>query len=109
MHRAVHHQGSASKLLHAGARKVLISAPADGVDATIVFGVNEKTMTKDMTVISNASCTTNCLVPMAKVLHDAFGIERGYMVTIHSYHRRPEARWTRCTRTCTGPAPPPCR
>ncbi len=76
---------SASKLLEAGARKVLVSAPADGVDATIVYGVNDKTMTKDMTVISNASCTTNCLVPMAKVLHDAFGIERGYMVTIHSF------------------------
>ena len=69
----------------AGARKVLISAPADGVDATIVWGVNEKIITKDMTVISNASCTTNCLAPMAKVLHDKFGILRGYMVTIHSY------------------------
>ena len=76
---------AAAKLLEAGARKVLISAPADGVDATIVFGVNEKTLTKEMTIISNASCTTNCLAPMAKVLHDSFGIERGYMVTIHSY------------------------
>ena len=56
-----------------------------GVDATIVYGVNHKTLTKDMTVISNASCTTNCLAPMAKVLHEAFGIERGYMLTIHSY------------------------
>ena len=64
---------------------MLISAPADGVDATIVYGVNQKTITKDMTVISNASCTTNCLVPMVKVLHDNFGILRGYMVTIHSY------------------------
>ena len=69
----------------AGARKVLISAPADGVDATVVFGVNEKVITPDMTVISNASCTTNCLAPMAKVLHDSFGILRGYMVTIHAY------------------------
>ena len=69
----------------AGARKVLISAPADGVDATVVFGVNEQVITKDMTVISNASCTTNCLAPMAKVLHDKFGILRGYMVTIHAY------------------------
>jgi len=69
----------------AGARKVLVSAPADGVDATIVFGVNEKTITKDMTVISNASCTTNCLAPMAKVLHESFGILRGYMLTIHAY------------------------
>ena len=76
---------AASKLLQAGARKVLVSAPADGVDATIVYGVNEKTMTREMTVVSNASCTTNCLAPMVKVLHDSFGIERGYMVTIHSY------------------------
>ena len=75
----------ASALIKAGARKVVISAPADGVDATIVYGVNHKIITKDMTVISNASCTTNCLAPMAKVLHDAFGIERGYMVTIHAY------------------------
>jgi len=76
---------AASTLLHSGARKVIISAPADGVDATIVYGVNEKTLTKDMTVISNASCTTNCLAPVAKVLHENFGILRGYMVTIHSY------------------------
>jgi glyceraldehyde 3-phosphate dehydrogenase len=55
------------------------------VDATIVFGVNDKTLTSEMTVISNASCTTNCLAPMAKVLNDSFGILRGYMVTIHSY------------------------
>jgi glyceraldehyde 3-phosphate dehydrogenase len=76
---------AAAQLITAGARKVLVSAPADGVDATIVFGVNESTITSDMTVISNASCTTNCLAPMAKVLDDAIGIERGYMVTIHSY------------------------
>ena len=76
---------SASRLIEAGARKVLISAPADGVDATVVYGVNHTVMTADMTVVSNASCTTNCLAPMAKVLHDAFTIERGYMVTIHSY------------------------
>ena len=69
----------------AGARKVLISAPADGVDATIVYGVNHQAITKDMTVISNASCTTNCLAPMAKVLHEKFRIQRGYMVTIHAY------------------------
>jgi glyceraldehyde 3-phosphate dehydrogenase len=75
----------ATALLQAGARKVLISAPADGVDATIVYGVNQKTITRDMTVISNASCTTNCLAPMAKVLHENFGILRGYMVTIHAY------------------------
>jgi len=76
---------SASALLAAGARKVLISAPGENADATIVYGVNHKTLTKDMTVVSNASCTTNCLAPVAKVLHDTFGIERGYMVTIHSY------------------------
>jgi glyceraldehyde 3-phosphate dehydrogenase len=76
---------SASALIAAGARKVLISAPADGVDATIVFGVNNEALTKDMTVVSNASCTTNCLAPVAKVLNDQFGIQRGYMVTIHSY------------------------
>ncbi|WP_158803067.1 MULTISPECIES: type I glyceraldehyde-3-phosphate dehydrogenase [unclassified Acidisoma] len=76
---------AASKLIEAGARKVLVSAPADGVDATIVFGVNDKTITKEMTVISNASCTTNCLAPMAKILHEKFHILRGYMVTIHSY------------------------
>jgi glyceraldehyde 3-phosphate dehydrogenase len=75
----------AAALLQAGARKVLISAPADGVDATVVYGVNHKTITREMTVISNASCTTNCLAPMAKVLHDAFGILRGYMVTVHAY------------------------
>jgi len=76
---------AAAQLIAAGARKVLVSAPADGVDATIVYGVNHKTLTPGMTVISNASCTTNCLAPMAKVLHENFGILRGYMVTIHAY------------------------
>jgi glyceraldehyde 3-phosphate dehydrogenase (phosphorylating) len=76
---------AAAQLLAAGARKVLVSAPAAGADATIVYGVNEKAITRDMTVVSNASCTTNCLGPMVKVLHDAFGILRGYMVTVHSY------------------------
>ncbi len=75
----------ASALIAAGARKVLISAPADNVDATVVYGVNHKVLTKEMTVVSNASCTTNCLAPMAKVLHDRYGILRGYMVTIHAY------------------------
>ena len=75
----------ASALLAAGARKVIISAPGDNADATIVYGVNHKTLTKEMTVISNASCTTNCLAPIAKVLHENFGILRGYMVTIHAY------------------------
>ncbi len=76
---------AAAQLITAGARKVLVSAPADGVDATIVFGVNQDKITRDMTVISNGSCTTNCLAPMADVLDREFGIERGYMVTIHSY------------------------
>jgi len=75
----------ASLLLAAGARKVLVSAPVEGADATVVYGVNEKTLMPGMTIVSNASCTTNCLAPMAKVLNDAFGIERAYMVTIHSY------------------------
>jgi glyceraldehyde 3-phosphate dehydrogenase len=76
---------AASQLITAGAKKVLISAPGDGADATVVYGVNHKVLTRDMTVVSNASCTTNCLAPVAKVLHDTFGIVRGYMVTIHSY------------------------
>src|SRR5579875_1942150 len=76
---------AAAELLRAGARKVLVSAPADGVDATVVYGVNHDVLTREMTVVSNASCTTNCLAPMAKVLHESFGIERGYMVTVHAY------------------------
>ncbi len=76
---------SASQLIQAGARRVIISAPGDGVDATIVYGVNHAILTRDMTVISNASCTTNCLVPMVKVLHDNYRVLRGYMLTIHSY------------------------
>ena len=76
---------AAAALIAAGARKVLVSAPADGVDATVVFGVNHDVITPEMTVISNGSCTTNCLAPLAKVMHETFGIERGYMVTIHSY------------------------
>ncbi|AQS86912.1 glyceraldehyde 3-phosphate dehydrogenase [Neoasaia chiangmaiensis NBRC 101099] len=75
----------AAALLQAGARKVIISAPGTEVDATIVYGVNNDMLTSDMTVISNASCTTNCLAPVAKVLDEAFGIDSGYMVTIHSF------------------------
>ena len=71
--------------LKAGAKRVLISAPASGVDKTIVFGVNQDQLGADDIVVSNASCTTNCLAPVAKVLNDAFGIERGFMTTIHSY------------------------
>ena len=75
----------ASAHLKAGAKRVLISAPADGVDLTVVFGVNHDKLTKNHIVVSNASCTTNCLVPVAKVLNDAIGIEKGVMTTIHSY------------------------
>ncbi len=71
--------------LDAGAKRVLISAPAKGVDNTVVFGVNHDTLTADHIVVSNASCTTNCLAPIAKVCHELVGIERGYMTTIHSY------------------------
>jgi glyceraldehyde 3-phosphate dehydrogenase len=71
--------------LAAGAKKVIISAPAKGEDATVVLGVNDHILTPDMKVISNASCTTNCLAPMAKVLDDNWGIENGYMTTIHAY------------------------
>ncbi len=73
------------KHLDAGAKRVLISAPAKGVDLTVVFGVNHDKLTADHTIVSNASCTTNCLAPVAKVLNDAIGIERGLMTTIHAY------------------------
>ncbi|KQO79325.1 type I glyceraldehyde-3-phosphate dehydrogenase [Methylobacterium sp. Leaf88] len=71
--------------LDAGAKRVIVSAPADGADLTVVYGVNHDKLTADHLVISNASCTTNCLVPVAKVLNDLVGIERGFMTTIHSY------------------------
>jgi glyceraldehyde 3-phosphate dehydrogenase len=76
---------SAQKHLDAGAKRVLISAPAKGVDLTVVFGVNHDKLKPEHTVVSNASCTTNCLAPVAKVLNDAIGIERGLMTTIHAY------------------------
>ena len=75
----------ASAHLAAGAKRVLVSAPCDNADKTIVYGVNHNTLTADDLVVSNASCTTNCLAPVAKVLQDLAGIERGYMTTIHSY------------------------
>jgi glyceraldehyde 3-phosphate dehydrogenase len=71
--------------LDAGAKRVLISAPADGADLTVVYGVNHDKLTKDHLVVSNASCTTNCLAPVAKVMNDAIGIEKGFMTTVHSY------------------------
>ena len=75
----------ASAHLQAGAKRVLVSAPADGADMTVVFGVNHAHLTKDHVVVSNGSCTTNCLAPVAKVLNDTVGIEHGYMTTVHSY------------------------
>jgi glyceraldehyde 3-phosphate dehydrogenase len=73
------------KHLEAGAKRVLISAPAGDVDHTVVYGVNHETLKADHKIISNASCTTNCLAPIAAVLHEAIGIENGYMTTIHAY------------------------
>jgi glyceraldehyde 3-phosphate dehydrogenase len=75
----------ASAHLTAGAKRVLVSAPCDNADKTIVYGVNHDTLTAADLVVSNASCTTNCLAPVAKVLHELAGIERGYMTTIHAY------------------------
>lgn len=75
----------ASAHLQAGAKKVIVSAPAEGADLTVVYGINHQQLTKDHVVISNASCTTNCLAPLAYVLHKEFGIEKGMMTTIHSY------------------------
>jgi glyceraldehyde 3-phosphate dehydrogenase len=73
------------KHLEAGAKRVLISAPAKGADLTVVYGVNDDKLTPAMRIVSNASCTTNCLAPVAKVLNEAIGIERGLMLTIHAY------------------------
>ncbi len=75
----------ASAHLEAGAKRVIVSAPADGADLTVVFGVNHDKLTSSHMVVSNASCTTNCLAPVAKVLNDAIGIDKGFMTTIHSY------------------------
>ena len=76
---------AAAKHLEAGAKRVIVSAPADGVDMTVVKGVNDEELRPEHKVISNASCTTNCLAPVAYVLHKGIGIDRGYMTTIHSY------------------------
>ena len=75
----------ASAHLKAGAKRVLVSAPADNADYTVVFGVNDAGLTKDHLVVSNGSCTTNCLAPVAKVLNDTFGIVHGFMTTVHAY------------------------
>ncbi len=79
------HKDKASAHLTAGAKKVLISAPGTDVDRTVVYGVNHHELQASDTVVSNASCTTNCLAPVAKVLNDLVGIERGYMTTVHAY------------------------
>src|SRR6516225_2411223 len=71
--------------LAAGAKRVIVSAPADGVDLTVVYGINHDKLTPDHKVVSTASCTTNCLAPVAKVLNDAVGIDKGFMTTVHSY------------------------
>jgi len=82
----VHNSKEASIIhLENGAKKVLLSAPGKNVDKTVVYGVNHKELRSDDLIVSNASCTTNCLAPIAKVLNDAIGIENGIMTTIHSY------------------------
>ncbi len=78
-------QAGAGKHITAGAKRVVISAPAKGDIPTVVLGVNENTLTGNETILSNASCTTNCLAPVAKVLNDSFGIDHGYITTIHAY------------------------
>jgi glyceraldehyde 3-phosphate dehydrogenase len=78
-------RASCEKHIAAGAKKVLISAPGKNVDLTVVFGVNHEKLEAGHTIVSNASCTTNCLAPVAKVLNDAIGIERGFMTTVHAY------------------------
>src|SRR5476649_2052796 len=75
----------ASAHVGAGAKRVLVSAPADNADLTVVFGINDEKLAKDQTVVSNGSCTTNCLAPMAQIMNQSFGIEHGFMTTIHSY------------------------
>lgn len=82
---AFNNYDAAIKHTAVGAKKVLISAPAKAADMTVVYGVNETALTKDHIVVSNASCTTNCLAPVASVLHQNIGIEQGFMTTIHSY------------------------
>jgi glyceraldehyde 3-phosphate dehydrogenase len=75
----------ASAHLSAGAKRVLVSAPADGADLTVVYGINHDRLSKEHIIVSNASCTTNCLAPLAAVMHETVGIEKGMMTTIHSY------------------------
>ena len=94
--------------VQAGAKKVLLSVPAkDEIDAMIVMGVNDGDLKAEDIVISNASCTTNCLAPMVKVLHDAFGVVRGLMTTVHAYTNDQVILDFAHTRTCAGRAPRP--
>src|SRR3569833_2198125 len=96
--------------LKGGAKKVMISAPGgDDVDATIVYGVNHNVLKSSHTVVSNASCTTNCLAPMAKVLHDKVGVNAGIMTTIHAYTNDQVLTDVYHTPTCAGRVPRPCR
>src|SRR4029077_310049 len=76
---------AATAHIEAGAKRVLVSAPADNADLTVVYGVNHDRLTREHLVVSNASCTTNCLAPLAKVMNDAVGIEKGFMTTVHAY------------------------
>ena len=85
MHRQIQRRNKADVHIRQGAKSVLISAPAKNVQKTIVYGVNHRDLISGDTMVSNGSCTTNCLAPLAKVLNDAVGIERGIMTTIHSY------------------------
>ena len=105
VHRRLHAAASSARWhLEAGARKVILTVPAkDKIDATIVLGVNDETLKPEDKIISNASCTTNCLAPIAKVLNDTFGIIDGLMTTVHAY-TNDQRSWTRPTRTCAGPA-----
>ena len=94
--------------IDAGAPRVIISAPATNVDATFVVGVNDDTFDPAKhKIVSNASCTTNCFVPMVKVLDDAFGVEKGLMTTVHAYTNDQNLLDLVSTRTCAGAAPPP--
>ena len=98
----------AAKHIDAGAKRVLVSAPAGNADLTVVYGVNDKKLRKSHKVVSNASCTTNCLAPVAQVLNKTCGIARGYMTTVHAFTAT-SARSTRCTAICAARGPPHCR
>jgi glyceraldehyde 3-phosphate dehydrogenase len=93
-------KGGYADHLKAGASKVMLSVPAkDDIDATIVLGVNDEMLTSDVKCVSNASCTTNCLAPLAKTLNDAFGIEQGVMTTIHAYTNEYYSHHHRCCKS----------